>query len=148
MLLWQVRLVAVFPARTFEGEKPGKFATLMIADNDGILRVVLWNDKADLVERGELKVGQAIRLLHGYTRQDLYGKVELHIGGKSQIEVEPQEKACEYIAIDKFATKISCLNKTSGNVHLSGTCKSRFRINQIHPKRPKRWNCYAFHFSR
>ena len=96
----------------------------MIADNDGILRVVLWNEKADLVEKGELKVGQTIRLLHGYTRQDLYGKVELHVGSKSQIEVEPQEKACEYIAIDKFATKISCLNKTSGNVHLSGTIKA------------------------
>ncbi len=51
-------LIAVFPTRTFRGEKPGKFATLMIADNDGIVRVVLWNDKADLVEKGELKVGQ------------------------------------------------------------------------------------------
>ena len=109
------RLIAVFPARTFEGEKPGKFATLMVADSEGILRVVLWNDKADLVERGELKVGQAVRLLHGYTRQDRYGKVELHLGGKSQIEVEPQEKASEYPAIDKFATKIGSLNKTSGN---------------------------------
>jgi replication factor A1 len=118
------RLIAVFPARTFEGEKPGKFATLMVADYDGILRVVLWNDKADLVENGELKVGQAVRLLHGYTRQDLYGKVELHLGGKSQIEVEPKEKASEYPAIDKFATKIGSLNKTSGNVHLSGTVKT------------------------
>jgi replication factor A1 len=125
------RLVAVFPVRTFEGEKPGKFATLMMTDNDGILRVVLWNDKADLVEKGELKVGQSIRLLHGYTRQDLYGKVELHLGGKSQIEVEPQEKACEYIAIDKFATKINCLNKTSGNVHLSGTVKAVAELNKF-----------------
>ncbi len=25
-----------FPIRTFEGEKPGKYATLMIADNEGI----------------------------------------------------------------------------------------------------------------
>ena len=118
------RLVAVFSTRTFEGEKPGKFATLMVTDNDGILRVVLWNDKADLVEKGELKVGQAIRLHHGYTRQDLYGKVELHIGDKSQIEIESQEKACQYPAIDKFATKISCLNKTSGNVQLSGNVKA------------------------
>ncbi len=118
------QIVAVFPARTFEGEKPGKFATLMIADDEGILRVILWNDKTDLVEKGELKVGQTIRLLHGYTRLDLYNKVELHIGGKSQIEVEPQEKPCEYVAIDKFATKISCLNKVSGNVHLFGTVKA------------------------
>ena len=118
------RLIAVFPARTFEGEKPGKFATLMVADSEGILRVVLWNDKADLVERGELNVGQAVRLLHGYTRQDRYGKVELHLGGKSQIEFEPQEKASEYPTIDKFATKISALSKTVGNANLSGTVKA------------------------
>ncbi len=118
------RLMAVFPARTFEGEKSGKFATLMLADSDGILRVVLWNEKADLVERGELKVGQAVRLLHGYTREDRYGKVELHLGGKSQIQVESQEKVCEYPSLDRFATKIGCLNKTSGTVHLSGTVKA------------------------
>jgi replication factor A1 len=116
------RLIAVFPARSFEGEKPGKFATLMIADSDGILRVVLWNEKADLVEK--LKVGQAVRLLHGYTRQDRYAKVELHLGSKSQIEVLPQEKASEYPAIDKFATKLGSLNKTSGNAHVSGIVKT------------------------
>ncbi len=118
------RVIAVFPVKTFEGEKPGKFASLIIADKDGVLRVMLWNDKADLIERGELKVGQAVRLLHGYTRQDLYGKVELHLGGKSQIEVEAQEKAYDYPPIEKFATKIISLNKTSGNVHLSGTVKT------------------------
>jgi replication factor A1 len=118
------RLIAVYPVRTFEGEKPGKFATLMIVDSDGVLRIVLWNDKADLVERGELKVGQAVRLLHGYTREDRYGKVELHLGGKSKIEVEPQEKASEYPAVEKFASKIGSLNNTSGTVHLSGVVKN------------------------
>ena len=117
-------VIAVFPAKSFEGEKPGKFATIMVADHDGIIRVVLWNDKAELVEKNELKVGQAIRLLHGYTRPDLYGKVELHLGGKSQIEVEPPEKAIEYPTIDKFASKISSLSKTAGNVQLSGTVKA------------------------
>ena len=52
----------------------------MIADKEGILRVVLWNEKAELVEKGELKAGQAVRLLHGYTREDRYGKTELHLG--------------------------------------------------------------------
>ena len=118
------RLIAVYPVRTFEGEKPGKLATLMVSDNDGILRVVLWNDKADLVEKGELNVGQAVRLLHGYTRQDRDGKVELHLGSKSQIEAEPKEKAADYPAIEKFATKIGSLNKTSGNAHVSGNVKA------------------------
>lgn len=118
------RLIAVYPVRTFEGEKSGKFATLMVADNGGVLRVVLWNEKADLVEKGELKAEQAVRLLHGYTREDRYGRVELHLGVKSQIEIEPKEKTSEYPTIDKFTTKIGSLSKTSGNVHLSGTVKT------------------------
>jgi len=124
-------VIAVFPAKSFEGEKPGKFATIMVADHDGIIRVVLWNDKAELVEKNELKVGQAIRLLHGYTKLDLYGKVELHLGSKSQIEVELQEKAVQYPAIDKFASKINSLSKTSGNVHLSGNVKAVLGVNKF-----------------
>jgi replication factor A1 len=121
------RLIAVFPVRSFEGEKPGKFATLLIIDNGGVLRVMLWNERADLVERGELKAGQTVRLLHGYTREDRCSQVELHLGGKSQIEVQLQEKANEYPGLDKFATKISSLNKTSGSVNLCCIIKQILR---------------------
>ena len=118
------RLIAVFPIRTFEGEKPGKYATLMIADDEGLLRVMLWNDKANLVEGDQLIIGQTIRLLHGYTREDRYGKVELHLGGKSKIEVDPPEKTSTYPSAEKFTTKIGSLNCASGTVHLSGTVKA------------------------
>jgi len=119
------RLVAVFPAKSFQGqEKSGKFATLMLGDNDGLLRVVLWNEKAELVERGELKAGQAVRLLHGYTRDDRSGKTELHLGDKSLIEVQPPEKSQKYPPIEKFTTKIAALSAQSGSVHISGTVKA------------------------
>ena len=118
------RLIAVFPAKTFQGaEKSGKFATLMIADSEGILRVVLWNEKAELVERGELKAGQSVRLVHGYTREDRYGKTELHLGTKSQIEFEAETKANEYPSIEKFTSKINTLNINSGTVNISGAVK-------------------------
>jgi replication factor A1 len=87
------RLIAVFPVKTFQSaEKSGKLATIMLADKEGLIRVVLWNEKAELVERGELKAGQTVRLVHGYTKQDKYGKTELHLGSKSQIEFEPMVK--------------------------------------------------------
>ena len=126
------RLIAVFPAKTFQGaEKSGKLATLMIADEEGLLRVVLWNEKAELVERGELKSGQAVKFLHGYTREDRYGKTELHLGTKSQIEVEPQNKANEYPSIDKFTAKINTLNIGCGNVNLSGVVKEILAENSF-----------------
>ena len=101
------RLIAVFPAKTFQGqEKSGKFATLMLGDNEGLLRVVLWNERAEIVEKGELKAGQAVRFLHGYTREDRYGKTELHLGNKSLIELQPEDKSGDYPPIEKFTAKI------------------------------------------
>jgi len=118
------RLMAVFAAKTFQGqEKSGKFATLMLGDGDGLLRVVLWNEKAELVERGELKAGQIVRFLHGYTRSDRYGKTELHLGDKAQVEMLPEDKS-QYPPIESFTQKISGLNPNSGSVHLCGAVKA------------------------
>ena len=121
------RVVVVYPPRTFEGKRSGKVANLMIADKDATLRVVLWNDKVDLVESGGLKAGQVVCFSHGYTREDREGKVELHLGDKSQIEVEPENlKADEYPSIGKFATKINEITAAHSNIHLAGTVKEVF----------------------
>ena len=101
----------------------------MIGDNDGLLRVMLWNERADIVEKGELKAGQAVRLLHGYTREDRYGKTELHLGTKSLIELHPEAKSGDYPPLEKFTAKISSLNSSSGNVHIVGTVKAVYGKN-------------------
>jgi replication factor A1 len=121
------RVVVVYPPRTFNGARSGKVANLLIADKDATLPVVLWNDKVDLIESGELKTGQVTRFFHGYTREDREGKVELHLGSKSQIEIEPQNiNADEYPSIGKFATKISKITQDSSKVNLVGTVKEVF----------------------
>jgi ssDNA-binding replication factor A large subunit len=121
------RLIAVYPPKTFTGERSGKVANLMIADKDATLRVVTWNDKVDLIESGELKAGQVARFSHGYTRENRNGEVELHLGGKSQIEVEPENvKADEDLSIYKFSTKIKEITAAQSNIHLAGTVKEVF----------------------
>jgi len=124
------RLVAVYPPRTFEGKKSGKFASLMIADKEATLRVVLWNDKVELIEAGELKAGQILRFIHGYTRLDRKGKAELHLGNRSQIEIEPRNiKADEYPSIGKFTTKINEITKAYEDIHLTGRVKKVFPVS-------------------
>ncbi len=118
------RLIAVFPVKTFQGiEKSGKFATIILVDNHGILRAVLWDSKAELVECGKLKSEQTVKLRHGYTKQDRNGKTELHLGSKSQIEIEPNSDK-DFPPIEKFTAKINTLNVNSGNVHLAGVVKA------------------------
>jgi replication factor A1 len=121
------RVVAVYPPKTFEGKRSGKFASLMIADNEGILRVILWNDKVNLIESGELKTDQVSRFSHGYTREDRNGKVELHLGSKSVIETNPQNtRAEDYPSIGKFTTRIKETTKAHKKIHLTGIVKEIF----------------------
>jgi ssDNA-binding replication factor A large subunit len=121
------RVVAVYPPKTFSGKRSGKFASVMVTDKEGILRVILWNDKVYLIESGELKTGQVTRFLHGYTREDRNGRAELHISDRSEIEINPQNvRAEDYPSVGKFATKIKEITRAQKNIHLIGIVKEVF----------------------
>lgn len=123
------RVVAVFSPKTFEGARSGKFASFFITDKTGVLRVLLWNSKADLIESGRLKVGQITRFSHGYTREDRSGKVELHIGDKGEVEITPEGvDANDYPTINRFATKIRDITEVYRNerVNIVGLVKELF----------------------
>jgi len=123
------RVVAVFPPKTFKGNKGGKVASLLIADKNNILRVILWNDKTCLIESGVVKVGQIMRFSHGYTREESIGRVELHIGDKGETEINPRDvDAKDFPTIDKFATKIGEITQAYKNkkVNVAGTVKDLF----------------------
>jgi len=128
------RVVAVFSPRAFSGVRSGKFASLLIADKSGILRIVLWNDKADLIESGKLRVGQIVRFSHGYTREDCTGKIELHIGGRCEVEINPHDvEAKDFPTISKFTTKIGELTHATRNkkVNVTGTVKELFAVSDF-----------------
>ncbi len=115
------RVVAVYPARAFEGEKSGKYASLVLADEHGLLRVMLWNDKADLIESGTVAVGQVVRLVRGYTREDRNGKTELHISERGDVEVNPEgAEAAAYPSVESFATAVKDISPAQTSVHLVG----------------------------
>jgi len=123
------RVVAVFPPKDFKGRKSGKVASLLVADQSGILRVVLWDDKTNFIESGEIKVGQVTRFSHGYAREDRSGRVELHIGEKSEIEKNPQDvEAKDYPTIGKFTIRIGEITQAHKNkrVSIKGTVKELF----------------------
>jgi len=126
------RVVAVFPSRTFKGRRSGKVASLLVADKSTILRVVLWNDKTELIESGKVKVGDIIIFSHGYTKEDYSGKVELHVGDRSEIEIKSKDaKVKDYPTITKFLTRIGDITRThkNKNVNIMGTVKKLFPVS-------------------
>jgi replication factor A1 len=110
------RILAVFSTRTFSGVKEGKFAGLLIADRTGLLRIVLWNDRTDLIDSKTVNVGQIVRFSHGYTREDSGGRPELHLGDRSKVEMNlGGVRESEYPSILKFSTKVGDLASASKN---------------------------------
>ncbi len=114
------RVLAIFPPKDFATAKKGKLAGLMIADRSGLLRIVVWNDKTALLENGNVNVGQVIRFSHGYTRDDSSGKVEFHLGDKSEVDSNPEGvKEKEYPDIRRFSTKINDLTPSLRNKRIN-----------------------------
>lgn len=126
------RVVAVYPIKSFQGENPGKLASLIISDRHAILRVILWNEKTALIESNKITPGNVILISHGYTREDPKGKVELHIGKKSEIKILNTNVNLEdYPNIQKFSKKINEINSTLSEVHIIGTVKKVFPIKEF-----------------
>ena len=119
------RVIGVSPVKTFEGAKPGKFASATVTDKNGVLRIVLWNEQADIVENGKLKIGQISRFEHGYTKEDRNGNAELHLSSRSHVELNPKYANVEDypVSISKFAVKIREVTAAQKTVNISGRAK-------------------------
>lgn len=114
------RVIAVFPPRTFTGRKNGKFASVLVADKSGFVRVVLWNHQADLIELNAVKSGQIIRFSHLYTKEDAGGKIELHTGNKSEVEINPScVQPNDYPTINQFLVKIAAISYQGKNMKVN-----------------------------
>lgn len=121
------RVIAIFPSRVFKGNKEGKVASLLIADKSGLLRAVFWNDKTKILDSGEIKTGQVIRFLRGYTREDSKGTVELHIGDKSEVQINPLDlNERDFPSVNHFIVKICQIDKIKKTVNVQGFVKEVF----------------------
>ena len=83
------QVAAIYPPKTFKRRDwtEGKLASLIVSDRSGTLRVVLWDKKVELIEAGKIQRNQTIKISHGYVRQGLDGKPELHLGQRGSINV-------------------------------------------------------------
>jgi len=99
------RILTLYPITTFvrsDGSK-GKVGRILIADNTGIVNVVLWDGQTEVLESERVAQGQIIRVLHGYTRTGLDGKPEINVGSRGEIIIQPTDvNPDEYPEADDF----------------------------------------------
>ncbi|WXG41173.1 MAG: DUF2240 family protein [Candidatus Freyarchaeum deiterrae] len=104
------RVARMFPPREFTSKdgRKGKMASIVLADKSGEIRVILWGDHVQNIEKDKLKDGQIIRIFYGYIKEGLKGEPELHVGYRGRIEVGPKDvKAGDYPKIKTGLIKIN-----------------------------------------
>jgi replication factor A1 len=110
-------------------ETEGQLSRLLIADKTGTLRILLWNDKAELVRNRKLQQGQIVRVLHGYVREARDGDLELHLGQRGELQINPSDvKESNYPETSSFMAKIGKITGKQKKANVIGTVQN---ISQV-----------------
>jgi replication factor A1 len=128
------RVLVAYPMQTFarKNGSMGRFGHLLLADETGTLRILLWNDKAGLVADDKVKQGQVVRVLHGYVREARDGQFELHLGQRSELEINPQDvKEDNYPKMESFMEKIGKITKKKKKANVMGTVMSVSQVTDF-----------------
>jgi replication factor A1 len=146
------RVIMVHHPKTYTrpDRSEGKSARLTIADKSGTLRVVLWDDKADLVEDGKVEQGQIIRISHGYMREGLDGKLELHVGSRGSLQISPPNVVeSRYPPVTEFIkkVKVAAIKEEGGPVIVEGTVTTPPVIKEVVTSRNEKIKVASFELS-
>lgn len=121
------KIVNLFDVRSFKNStREGKVASLVLADETGRIRVVLWDaNHIGLIESKQLKEDAVIKIKNTYCR-DNNGFKELHLNSHSEITIAPNGVNISHVADNQlnfgFAYKnIADLKEEDKNVVLRGT---------------------------
>ena len=134
------KIQQIFPINEFQRKDgtPGKVASLVIADETGSIRVVLWGSQTDLTK--DLKESDIIKISAGYTREN-NNRLEIHINEKSKLEINPEGETINAVKQDNSVRKkINELNEKDNDVELLGTIVQVFepRFFEVCPQCNKR----------
>ncbi len=82
------RVMFVYPVKAFKKKNgaEGRVARFVIADKTGSITVVLWDEKTSIISQGKFLPNHYVRISHGYAREGLNGRLELHIGRRVMVK--------------------------------------------------------------
>ncbi len=119
----------------------GRVGSIVIGDETGSIRIVFWNDLVDTLAK--IKVGDIVKVNNAFSREN-NGRVEIHLGNNSKIEINPPGEKIETIATpakkDDNNKKIIDLTENDNYVTIFGHIVNVFDIvfYEVCPKCGKR----------
>lgn len=134
------KVLQVYELREFSNEtKSGKVASVLIGDETGAIRVVMWGSQAE--NAAKLEQGFVVKVVGGYVREN-NGRKEIHLNERSQLIINPKGETISDVVETKSGSRkeIKDLNENDNEIELLGTIVQVFdlRFYEICPKCSKR----------
>lgn len=84
------QITRVYEPSVFQKDgKAGQVGSFVLTDSSGSVRVVLWDNRVDWIKEGKLKEGTIIKLKDAYAKENIRGGVEVHLGKRSSLIIDP-----------------------------------------------------------
>jgi ssDNA-binding replication factor A large subunit len=125
------RISQVNDFERMDGTK-GKVVNVFISDGTGFLRVPLWNEQVDMISNEIVKLGDAIQVTNGLSRENVYGDIEISLGkfgGLRQIDNTefPSEDELSKKFFSMFSERSLIKDIVPGNFEVMATIVSVFK---------------------
>ncbi len=128
------RIVEIEDIRKFNKKdgSQGMLLPIIIEDISSMIRCLAWGENhAQILQENEFAVGEIIRIVNGFVKEGRTGALEIHIGGKSRIQLQPDNIDNKLIPSTKNQSSISItpLNKITVKmpyVNIQGLVSSVF----------------------
>ena len=117
------RVIQIFEPREFErkdGTK-GKVGSLILADETAKIRIVFWGKDVDQIEEGKIQEDSILKIMDGYTKENINSEAEIHIGNRARVTIDPKDINPEDIPLpEDMQKKISELEDGMNTVDVVG----------------------------
>ncbi len=118
------RVVAAWPKQRFKrkDETEGTFIRLLLGDKTGTLTCLVWNSNTiQTLESSDIE-GKMVRVAHGYTREGLSDRVELHVGDRGDVTLLTETAEAEsHPPVEAFIKSVDQLSDQDQISSLQGT---------------------------
>jgi ssDNA-binding replication factor A large subunit len=126
------RIGKIFDIHTFTRKKDkseGRVGSFTLEDKTGQTRVVLWDNKTEIIETNQIVSGQPIYIENGNVRKGQNG-LEIHIGRRGKLD-EPPESVSELIPEKRDLHYISDLKKGLSGINVHGIINWKGEIKEF-----------------
>lgn len=128
------RILSVYPVATYnrKGGGQGKYRRLALFDGGRTVRLTVWEEGLNQIEKLELTIDSPVRVANGYVKQGLDGKPNLNLGKRGRLEILTDEKLLAKLpSISAVVRKVPDLTKEEQFAALEGVVTSEPRYNEF-----------------